>query len=169
MNNIETIENYLHSIGAQGSNIFTNDEDELNFLCSQWINYTLQDQDITLGRFLFRIRYEQSKNIIQIQFWGRDFYEEWLKDTDKVIYASMLANRINNRLNIGSLWLDLDLGAVAMVASMIVSNDSISEESIKNNMDELISTLNLYYPTFKKFIMSAGKKNDYQNALNSIS
>lgn len=166
--NIEAIKNYLLSIGAPEEGILNTDEDEPNFLTSVWINYTLGEEDHPEGNFLLRLRYEEKSQVFQTQFWGRDFYEEWI-GTNKHVFVSLLANRINNKLNLGSLWLNLDDGTVALVSSLIVAEGGVTPESIKANIDNLIDVLRQYYPALKGYVLSEGTEVDYGQALEAIS
>jgi hypothetical protein len=166
--NIVAIKKYLLSVGAPEENLLSNDEEEPNFLTSVWINYTLGKEDAPKGNFLLRLRYEEGSQIFQTQFWGRDFYEEWI-GTNKHAFVSLLANRINNKLNLGSLWLNLDDGTVALVSSMIVADGGVTPESIKANINGLIDVLNQYYPAFREYVTSEGLPEDFESALVAIS
>jgi hypothetical protein len=166
--NIQEIKSYLLSIGAPEENLFTTDEEEPNFLTSVWINYILGEDDAPDGEFLLRFRYEPAAQIFQTQFWGRDFYEEWV-GTNKHIFVSLLANRINNKLNLGSLWLNLDDGTAALVSSLIVADGGVTQDTIKLNVDGLIDVLRQYYPALRQYIASEGTQEDYGLALDAIS
>ena len=166
--NIEEIKNYLLSIGAPEEGVLSNDEEEPNFLTSVWIDYALGEEGDPEGNFLLRLRYDEKSRIFQTQFWGRDFYEEWV-GTNKHIFVSLLANRINNKLNLGSLWLNLDDGTVALVSSLIVADGGVTQEIIKLNIDGLIAVLRQYYPALRQYIASEGTQEDYGVALDAIS
>ncbi len=166
--NVEAIKKYLLSIGAPEETLLNYDEEEPNFLTSVWINYTLGEEESPDGNFLLRLRYDESAQIFQTQFWGRDFYEEWI-GTNKHVFVSLLANRINNKLNIGSLWLNLDDGTVALVSSMIVADGGVTPETIAMNIDGLIEVLKQYYPYLRKYIESEGAQDDFARALEAIS
>jgi hypothetical protein len=166
--NIIAIKKYLLSVGAPEENLLTSDEEESNFLTSVWINYTLGEEDAPKGNFLLRLRYDKASQVFQTQFWGRDFYEEWI-GTNKHAFVSLLANRINNKLNLGSLWLNLDDGTVALVSSMIVADGGVSPESIKANINGLIDVLHQYYPALKMYVTSEGLPEDFESALVAIS
>lgn len=166
--NIEAIKKYLVSIGAPDENLLFEDEEEPNFLTSTWINYTLGEEDSPEGNFLLRFRYEPEASIFQTQFWGRDFYEEWV-GTNKHVFVSLLVNRINNRLNLGSLWLNLDDGTLALVSSLIVPEGGVTPDSIKANVNGLIDVLRSYYPALREYISSEGSQDDYGRVLEAIS
>ena len=165
--NIEAIHDYLTSIGAPDENLLTVDEEEPNFLTSVWITYTLGEEDAPDGNFLLRLRYDAAAHIFQTQFWGRDFYEEWI-GTNKHVFVSLLANRINNKLNLGSLWLNLDDGTVALVSSSIIAEGGVTIDSIKSNVNGLIEVLQQYYPALRRYVSSEGVENDYEQALKLI-
>jgi hypothetical protein len=166
--NIEEIKKYLLSIGAPEEVLLSDDEEEPNFLTSVWINYTLGEDADPAGNFLLRFRYEPTEQVFQTQFWGRDFYEEWV-GTNKHVFVSLLANRINNKLNLGSLWLNLDEGTVALVSSLIVAEGGVTTDSIRSNIDGLIEVLQQYYPALRQYIASEGTQEDYGIALDAIS
>ena len=166
--NVEAIKKYLLSVGAPEDNLLINDEDEPNFLTSVWIDYTLGEEDAPEGNFLLRLRYEEGSQVFQTQFWGRDFYDEWI-GTNKHALVSILANRINNKLNLGSLWLNLDDGTVALVSSMIVADGGVTSESIKGNINGLIDVLRQYYPALRMYVTSEGLPEDFESALAAIS
>lgn len=166
-NNVDAIAQYLVSIGATGGDLLTSDEEEPGFLVSPWITYTLGDDEQPDGNFLLRLRYAPDSGVFQIQFWGRDFGEEWI-GTTKHVFVSLLGNRINNKLNVGSLWLDLDEGTVALVSSLIVPEGGIATDAIKANVDALISVLEQYYPALRAYIESSGDQDDYARALAAI-
>jgi hypothetical protein len=167
-NNIDAIQKYLISIGAPDEGLLTADEEEPNFLTSVWINYTLGEDADPAGNFLLRFRYEPTEQVFQTQFWGRDFYEEWV-GTNKHVFVSLLANRINNKLNLGSLWLNLDDGTAALVSSLIVADGGVTQDTIKLNVDGLIEVLQQYYPALRQYIASEGTQEDYGIALDAIS
>jgi hypothetical protein len=166
-NNIDAIQKYLISIGAPDENLLNADEEEPNFLTSVWINYILGEDDDPKGNFLLRLRYEPTDQVFQTQFWGRDFYEEWV-GTNKHVFVSLLANRINNKLNLGSLWLNLDDGTVALVSSSIVAEGGITSGSIKSNIDGLIEVLQRFYPALRGYVLSDGAQEDYEHALHLL-
>jgi restriction system protein len=172
--NKNAILNFLQSIGApENIELLTIDEKESNFLASIWINYTLEDGNEVEGNFLLRLRYDEISKIFQVQFWGRDFYQEWLDQEspfpgEKEISASLLANRINDNLTVGSLWLNLDDGTVAFASSMIIAENSLDSQLIQLNIDVLVNVIRRYYPTFKEFISSPGTFDDYERALDAI-
>jgi len=166
-NNLNAVKEYLTLIGASDSDLLTEDEQESGFLISPWINYTLESDGYPDGNFLLRFRYKTDSRLFQIQFWGRDFYEEWI-GTNKHVFVSLLVNRINNKLNLGSWWLDLDNGTVAIVASLVVSDNGINVDSIKLNVNGLIDTLRKYYPILAKYIMSDGEADDFSHALECL-
>lgn len=165
--NIQEIKSYLLSVGAPDENLLTADEEEPNFLTSVWINYTLGEDDDPAGNFLLRLRYQPTDQVFQTQFWGRDFYEEWV-GTNKHVFVSLLANRINNKLNLGSLWLNLDEGTVALVSSSIVAEGGVTKDSIKSNIDGLIEVLQQYYPALRGYVFSDGTQEDYEHALHLL-
>ena len=89
--------------------------------------------------------------------------------TNKHVFVSLLANRINNKLNLGSLWLNLDDGTVALVSSLIVADGGVTQETIKQNIDGLINVLRQYYPVLRQYIAGEGTQEDYSLALSAIS
>lgn len=166
--NIGAIKDYLLKIGAPSdSDLLVEDEEEAGFLTSPWINYTLGDEEQPDGNFLLRFRYNPLNNLFQTQFWGRDFYEEWL-NSNKLPYVSILVNKVNNRLNLGSFWLNLEDGTLALVSGLVVTDDGVDLRSIKANVDGLIDVLSTCYPPLKKFVLSEGTQEDYSLALNAI-
>ena len=86
-NNVDAIAQYLVSIGATGGDLLTSDEEEPGFLVSPWITYTLGDDEQPDGNFLLRLRYAPDSGVFQIQFWGRDFGEEWIGTTKHVFVS----------------------------------------------------------------------------------
>lgn len=168
--NLNSIIEYLSlltPVDQSDDDLLTEDEQEIGALVSPWINYTLESNGYPDGNFLIRLRYHTENNLFQVQFWGRDFYNEWI-GTNKHIFVSLLTNRINNKLNLGSWWLDLDDGSIAVVSSLIVSENGIDVESIQANINGLIRTLQQYYPILVRYVKSDGEPEDYNNALEAL-
>ena len=162
--NFVAIEKYLVNLGFQDSNPLVLDND---FYVSPWINYALKDNEIVVGNFLLQLKYNPKLQIFQITFWGRDFYDEWICP-EKIIHASLLINTVNNKLILGSFWLDLDEGTLALNSAMVFGTEGLTDQVIDLNVKLLIANLDTYYPIIKGYIESEGSVEYYESALKSI-
>jgi len=163
--NLSAIRSYLINLGFDENSDLTLEDD---FYVSPFIEYNLKYKENSSGNFLLQLKYNYKISLFQITFWGRDFFEEWLEN-EKLINASLLTNRINNGINVGSFWLDLDSGTLAFNCGMIISNNSLDPNIIKLNIDLMTATLETYYPSIKDYILSQGTENDFINAIATIS
>jgi hypothetical protein len=163
--NLSAIRSYLINLGFDENSDLTLEDD---FYVSPFIDYNLKSKEKSNGTFLLQLKYNYKISLFQITFWGRDFFEEWLEN-EKLINTSLLTNRINNGINIGSFWLDLDSGTLAFNCGMIIGNNSLDPTLIKFNIDLMSATLETYYPTIKDYIFSQGTEDDFNNAIGKIS
>jgi hypothetical protein len=162
--NFNAIQNYLLNLGFQDSDPLVL---EGEFYVSPWINYELKDNEIVVGNFLLQLKYKPELQIFQITFWGRDFYDEWIS-SEKIIHASLLVNRVNNKLNLGGFWLDLDEGTLALNSAMVFGAEGLTVQVIDLNVKLLVTNLEVYYPAIKGYVEGEGSIENYESALKLI-
>jgi hypothetical protein len=151
--NSSAIEQYLQSLHpsfkmeVQGDSLWS----------SPYINYTIgEDQNNPIGQFLLQIRLvENARNdldLIAITMWAQDLNDSWINDKAEIV--SLLINRINNQMQLGGFWIDLEDGGVAFNASLFVQLDSVSASMVSTNIDSIADTINEYYPSIVECISS---------------
>ena len=136
-------------------------EDQGNSLWSSpYINYSIgEDQNNPTGEFLLQIRLvENARNdldLLAITMWAQGLNDSWINDKAEMI--SLLINRINNQMQLGGFWIDLEDGGIAFNASMFVQSNTVSASMVSTNIDSIVDTLNEYFPTVGEFISSDTK------------
>lgn len=151
--NLSAIEQYLQSLHPS----FKMEDQDNSLWSSPYINYSIgEDQNNPVGEFLLQIRLvEHARNefdLIAITMWAQGIDDSWINDKAEIV--SLLINRINNQMQLGGFWIDLEDGGVAFNASLFVQLDSVSASMVSTNIDSIVDTINEYYPSIVEIISS---------------
>ena len=157
--NLSAIEQYLQSLHPS----FKMEDQGNSLWSSPYINYSIgEDQNNPAGEFLLQIRLvEHARNefdLIAITMWAQGLDDSWINDKAEIV--SLLINRINNQMQLGGFWIDLEDGGVAFNISLFVQSDSVSASMVSTNIDSIVDTINEYYPLIVECISSDANISD---------
>jgi hypothetical protein len=151
--NVFAIEQYLQGLHSS----FEMEDQGNSIWSSPYINYSIgEDQNNPTGEFLLQVRLvENARNefdLIAITMWAQGLNDSWINDKAEMV--SLLINRINNQMQLGGFWVDLDDGGVAFNTSLLVQSDTVSASMVSTNIESIVDTLNEYFPTIVEYISS---------------